>query len=325
LKLLAQHPDFAVLIQNTAAELKIRPELVLKDYWVTAVLRLLAASPFRGRFLFKGGTSLSKGWKLIDRFSEDIDLLLTGSAFSAPPDRKGERERMMKEMRDYISAHLPLSIPDLQDKYFYKRDDWHMEARYVWTNVVPPPKDPEQTVFVEAGFRGGANPHGVIPLNSMVGDYLLKHQLGEEPSLQEYRPDFVSFELELLSPARTFFEKLLHIYAKLGTDVSQLRTRHIYDVVQIYRNFPEVRALISSGEYLPILREAIDVSNQWYNANLTQEGLDLHAGLQISAEQARILERAYVEDAAYYFRGQVPFGELRKGLEAIRVSFTHIS
>ena len=159
MKLLAQHPDFRILLQNAGESLKIRPTLVLKDYWVTAVLRVLAASDFRGKFLFKGGTSLSKGWKLIDRFSEDVDLLLTGKDFSGPPDRKSEREKQMKAIRDYVSAKLPLEIPDQKDRFFYYRDDWHMEARYVWDQ--PQAKHPpvDETVLLEVGFRGGANPH----------------------------------------------------------------------------------------------------------------------------------------------------------------------
>jgi hypothetical protein len=150
---------------------------------------------------------------------------------------------------------------------------------------------------------------------------LLKHQLKNEPSLHEYRSDFVPFELEVLSPARTFFEKLLHIYTKLGTDVSQVRTRHIYDAVQIYRNFPELKEIISSGKHAEILHEAIAVSNQWYNAGLIEAEVDLHDGLQVNGEQAGILEKAYVQDAAYYYRGQPPFQNLLEELEAIRKTF----
>jgi predicted nucleotidyltransferase component of viral defense system len=322
MKALVQHPDFDTLIQNAAAELQLRPALVLKDYWVTSVLRLLAASPYRGRFLFKGGTSLSKGWALIDRFSEDIDLLLTGEKFSTPPERKGDRERFMKEVRDYVSAHLPLVIPDLRDKFYHTRDDWHMEVRYVWATTNPPTKSAEETVFVEAGFRGGVNPHGVVQLNSMVGDYLINHPLADTAVLNSFQDDFGPFELELLSPARTFFEKLLHIYTALGTDVSKLRTRHIYDVVQIYQKFSEVAELIAAGKHREILQEAIAVSNQWYHAGLDPAQVNLHDGLNLNDEQAKALNTAYIAEADYYYRGQIPFTELRKGLEVIRTAFT---
>lgn len=49
-------------------------QIVEKDFWVTAVLNILFHSPLSEHLVFKGGTSLSKGWKLIERFSEDVDL-----------------------------------------------------------------------------------------------------------------------------------------------------------------------------------------------------------------------------------------------------------
>ena len=321
MKLLTQHPDFNILLQNAADSLKIRPALVLKDYWVTAVLRVLAASDFRGKFLFKGGTSLSKGWKLIDRFSEDVDLLLTGKDFSGPPDRKSDREKQMKAMRDYVSAKLPLAIPDQTDRFFYYRDDWHMEAQYVWDQ--PKAKRPlvEETVLLEVGFRGGANPHNLVTLNSMVGDYIYGQRIQDQADLQEYRADFDPFDLELLSPARTFFEKLLHLYGCLGADISKLKTRHLYDVVQIFRKDSAVRDLIASGQYSPILKEAVEVSNRWYQADLDPSKIDLQKGLVLRDDQAVPLAKAYTQEADYYFKGQPSFEDLRKGLDEIRTAF----
>src|SRR5436309_10756697 len=95
---LDQHPDFRDLIVITSDDLGIIPELVEKDYWVTRVLRALASdSSLKKQIIFKGGTSLSKGWNLIDRFSEDVDLLTTGPEFSAPP-RKAERANLFRQI-----------------------------------------------------------------------------------------------------------------------------------------------------------------------------------------------------------------------------------
>ena len=74
---LADAPEFEDAVRASAEHHGILPELVRKDYWVRRVLRGLASDPAHARrVLFKGGTSLSKGWRLVDRFSEDIDLLL---------------------------------------------------------------------------------------------------------------------------------------------------------------------------------------------------------------------------------------------------------
>ena len=52
----------------------ITPKAIEKDWWVTLVLRMLFTSKYSKYFAFKGGTSLSKGWRIVDRFSEDIDI-----------------------------------------------------------------------------------------------------------------------------------------------------------------------------------------------------------------------------------------------------------
>jgi predicted nucleotidyltransferase component of viral defense system len=67
-------PDFADLVQAVAGAKKVPPGIIEKDYYVVRVLRALCDS-LPDQFVFKGGTSLSKGWNLLDRFSEDIDLL----------------------------------------------------------------------------------------------------------------------------------------------------------------------------------------------------------------------------------------------------------
>src|ERR1700734_2155440 len=74
MKLHESKQDFIDLIEAAAQHLRLRPVFVEKDYWVTYVLKNLSQSIHRGKVVFKGGTSLSKAYSLIERFSEDIDL-----------------------------------------------------------------------------------------------------------------------------------------------------------------------------------------------------------------------------------------------------------
>ena len=67
--------EFAPILDAAAARLGISPAAVEKDYWVSEALRALA-SGYGDDFVFKGGTSLSKGYRIIERFSEDIDVLV---------------------------------------------------------------------------------------------------------------------------------------------------------------------------------------------------------------------------------------------------------
>lgn len=81
---LCQSPDFRDAIQAARehfAHLALTEAFIEKDYYVTEALRIVA-NQWPTQVIFKGGTSLSKGWKLIERFSEDIDLFLNKDAFT---------------------------------------------------------------------------------------------------------------------------------------------------------------------------------------------------------------------------------------------------
>jgi len=70
---------FSELVEVTAATIGLPQVYVEKDYWITKALKNLSTSPYFDEVVFKGGTSLSKAFRLIDRFSEDIDLAIFAS------------------------------------------------------------------------------------------------------------------------------------------------------------------------------------------------------------------------------------------------------
>jgi hypothetical protein len=78
-----------------------------KDYYVTEALRIIEQAT-ESRVIFKGGTSLSKGWNLIQRFSEDIDIFLAPTAYTPPLGKKGI-DRELKKPRQEIERHPALA------------------------------------------------------------------------------------------------------------------------------------------------------------------------------------------------------------------------
>ena len=96
---LFEHKDFEQAIlgaeQHFAAR-KLRPAIIEKDYYVTEALRIIAAAA-PNQVIFKGGTSLAKGWNLIQRFSEDIDIFLDPLAFK-PVLGKNEPEAWKRSL-----------------------------------------------------------------------------------------------------------------------------------------------------------------------------------------------------------------------------------
>lgn len=90
------------ILANVAQHKGIVDNAVEKDYWVSVVLRTIFSLPYASAFVFKGGTSLSKGWALIDRFSEDIDLAIDpqflGLQISKPKANVPSCERSLRNL-----------------------------------------------------------------------------------------------------------------------------------------------------------------------------------------------------------------------------------
>ena len=90
---LFEHRDFEQVVLEAAEhfrERSLRPAIIEKDYYVTEVLRIIAGT-VGDKTIFKGGTSLSKGWNLIDRFSEDIDIFLDLRGVRSPARQARDR------------------------------------------------------------------------------------------------------------------------------------------------------------------------------------------------------------------------------------------
>src|SRR5579863_3946075 len=108
---LYEHPDFEQAILRAAEHFGgrgLRPAVIEKDYYVTEALRTIALAA-GDKVIFKGGTSLSKGWNLIQRFSEDIDIFLDPLAFT-PALGKRSIDTMLKKLRDAIGSHPALTF-----------------------------------------------------------------------------------------------------------------------------------------------------------------------------------------------------------------------
>jgi hypothetical protein len=105
---LFEHPDFHTLIVAAAEQLGMPPHFVEKDYYVTEALRI-AQQKLADRVTFKDGTSLSKGWGLISRFSEDIDLFVNPRADPIFANSRAiDRRRQAGRLRRGPRRHLGL-------------------------------------------------------------------------------------------------------------------------------------------------------------------------------------------------------------------------
>jgi hypothetical protein len=263
---LSEHPDFDQAILQAADHFTprgLRPALIEKDYYVTASLRIIAAG-WQGRAIFKGGTSLSKGWSLIDRFSEDIDLFLDPQAF---PSALGKNaiDRELKKIRDAIAVGVPMQF--LKDESstiggFGRSDRFSYPTKFAGVGEVAP------KVLLEAGIASGRQPTADVPLNSYLAQFLI--ETGNTLGANDEQP----FTMRLLHYRRTFVEKLFAIHKKVelfkrdGTPVGS-HARHFYDLYQLAGQ-SEVQAMLQTPEYGAIKQDYDRVSREFFPAHYFQ-------------------------------------------------------
>jgi hypothetical protein len=252
---LFEHPDFEQSILRTAEHFRargLRPAIIEKDYYVTEALRIVAGTG--DKVIFKGGTSLAKGWNLIQRFSEDIDVFLDPVAFQ-PALGKRAIDRELKTLRDAVGGHPALTFIKGESQTIggFGRND-----RFSYSQRFGGPGEVANRVLVEAGTASGREPTAIVQLRSFLSQFL------EEAGFSLGAEDEGSFPMRLLHFRRTFVEKMFAIHSKvelLKRDGQLLGAyaRHYYDLYQLAAR-GEVTAMLNSPEYAAIKADYDQIS-----------------------------------------------------------------
>jgi len=125
---------------QAGAETGLPPFAVEKDAWVTLMLRILFASELSEHIVFKGGTSLSKVYGLIDRFSEDIDLAIDRSYLGFTGElSKGDIRRLRRASHDFSLKEMPDILHAQLEAYGIDQDLYKIEV----PNTKVSDQDPE--------------------------------------------------------------------------------------------------------------------------------------------------------------------------------------
>ncbi len=268
--LLCEHPDFDQAVLRAAEHFRprgLRPAIIEKDYYVTEALRAIAGVA-GDKVIFKGGTSLSKGWNLIERFSEDIGIFLDPEAFD-PPLRTRGIDRELKHLRDTIEQHPALAFLRDASKTIggFGRDDVFSYSQHFGG-----PGEVPGRILLESGTASGREPTAIIELRSYLSQFLKETQASLD--LEDEGP----FTMRLLHFRRTFVEKLFTIHAKVQLykhDGRAIGTyaRHYYDLYQLAGR-PEVRAMLESDEYGQIKSDYDRISRKHFARDyLPPEGM----------------------------------------------------
>lgn len=312
---LFQHDDFPDIVTAAAAARSLDEAFVEKDYYITEILRIIAGRYQPGQVIFKGGTSLSKAWGLIERLSEDVDLLVVPERFEPRLGRK-RIDTELAALTEAIATHPGLELDGGRSERVAgrARSDWFaFVPRFERIGIAP-------SIMTEPGMRGGASPTTEREISSVVGRFLQESGQG---ALAE---DLSSFSMTVLHFRRTFVEKLFVVHSLVERLVSDGRplgrdARHYIDLY-ILTGEDEVQAMLGSREYQAIKEDYERVSLKFFKkAYKRPPGLSFadSVGVFPAAEVRAQIAADYDEQCQTLCYGAYPsFDEIVSRFEEIR-------
>ena len=264
---------FIQLLNFSANTLKIRPEFIEKDYWITHALQRMAQNENADKVVFKGGTSLSKAYRLTNRFSEDIDIaIVDADSFS-----KNQLKMLIKRLAKDMASNLQeIVIPNVTSKgsRFYK-------AIYQYQNLVGLTSSAVKTGQLLIEINTYANPYTYInrEISSFLSDYLIA--INRNDLIEQY--DLNPFSIKVLDIRRTLIEKMVSLLRfSFETDVVKAlstKIRHFYDLYYL-ANDKECAEYLQSSEFKKDLSELLihdqqefDIPEGWQTKTIKESPL----------------------------------------------------
>jgi len=276
-----------------------------KDYWVTRVLCAIA-DEHAGTVVFKGGTSLSKGWGFTQRFSEDIDM-----AVDPGPRGEAARDSLLKSIAQNVAERCALPVTVLRSgKGVHRAVTYAFEAIWAGGEVLQP------SVLLEMGMRSALVPRATRRLTTLLA--------GAVPAAAAELP---SCELPVLGPDRTLVEKLFVIHSAVARHLEELDSvplvrvgRHYYDVHRLLAD-PTVKDSVGTDTFWEMVADCHERSQQDFPKH-HRAPVDLNFAESVALfpdDTTRVeLTREYEHDRALFFGDSPPFDDILAMLAAIR-------
>lgn len=313
---LFEHEDFEQALVQAAAHFSVSEQFVEKDYYVTEILRIIH-DELGDKAMFKGGTSLSKGWGLITRFSEDIDLFVNPDKFDPPPG-SNRMDKILKRLAERVATYPALKW--LRDEGqtiggLGREDYFEYKTHFGALPTIRP------VVRLEPGVQSGTFPTEDREIRSLVAEFLQQAGSGD------IADDLTSFDMTLLHFRRTFVEKLFALHGKvvrlcdeehpLGRDA-----RHYPDLYAL-GDEQEVKTMLASEEYATIRNDYDEKSRKFFpNSYRPPDGLSFASSPALFPERElrETLGREYETQCALLFSGgdYPPFDAVLARFEELR-------
>lgn len=226
-------------INNVALKTELPPSSIEKDWWVTQVLKALHTLPYAEHIAFKGGTSLSKCWNLIARFSEDIDIALSREflGFGGELSKTQISDKLRRAACSFVRGKMQYDVKEALLAQGIRQDVFSVDVVITPVTTV----DPEvitvtyqslydvspyikNTVKLEISGRSMVEPVEKKFINAAIDAHFPNAPFAEEP-----------FEVNAVIPERTFLEKVFLLHEEFHKDVVRVErmSRHVYDLAMM--------------------------------------------------------------------------------------------
>ena len=208
---------FNETIRAASHHTSIKDEFVEKDYWITLVLHQLSKSKYAGQTVFKGGTSLSKGYGLINRFSEDVDIAIINDNNKSGNEIKTIIRTVEKEMTQQLKE---LQVEGVTSKGSrFRKSVFEYES-----------KNKNNKLIVEVNSFANPFPFQKMVIKSFVFDFFIA--TGNEKFIEQF--NLQPFEINVLKKEQTLMEKLVSLirfsFAENPVESISQKIRHFYDL-----------------------------------------------------------------------------------------------
>lgn len=308
-----EHPNFKELLEITAQNKNsIDPYLVEKDYWIMHCLWGLKHLGFE--YHLKGGTSLSKGYQCIHRFSEDIDIKIEPNkdkcGFEVYSGKNHDKQKQIESRKNYFDwlsnniSHKITGIINVERDYTFDDSNYrsggirlHYESYFSKTEGL------KEGVLLEVGFDRTA-PNQPITISSWALDYALEKDVPVK--------DNKALNVDCYEPKYTFVEKLQAVVKKFrqyksatGNKASLPANfiRHYYDLYQLLER-QDVKKFIGTEEYQQFKKER-------FKSDDTKVSNSDAFTLSDSNDKA-VFQKEYDRSSGLYYKGRPTLDEILK-------------
>jgi hypothetical protein len=299
------------LFNEAASKRALAPIIIEKDFWVCQVLKILFQSPLKESLVFKGGTSLSKVYGLIDRFSEDIDLVLDWKLFGYGEGAKDPMRNFDSNTRqDKFNKEINRSAAEYIQKTLQPQIDSLVREPAIGLTASLDPNDPHTinvhypAAFKEVYIRPEVRLE-IGPLASWIPSSA--HVI--RPYAFDVLPEiFTNPDCAVVAIAaeRTFWEKatILHQEGYRPGQIPQRYSRHYYDLCKLAASNLRKEALAR----VDLLKDVVEFKRRFYPSKWARYDLAFPGSFKLlpsSDENLKYLENDYHDMRVMVF-GEIP-------------------